>query len=59
MGTQPKSDLTDNRDGAYDAVNTEGLPQSDQPEENPPQPNLPEGLRRERKGPLNKNTGRN
>jgi hypothetical protein len=39
-----RSDLVDRRHGAEDAVTGE--------------PRLPEGLRRERKGPLNPSTGR-
>ena len=55
---QSRSDLRDTKDGVYDAVNREGLPRGDQPETDPLEPNLPEGLRRERKGPLDKDTGR-
>jgi hypothetical protein len=56
--TQSVSDLRDVKDGVYDAVNGDGLPRGDQPETDPSQPNLPEGLRRERKGPLDKDSGR-
>ncbi len=55
---QPDSDLRDVCDGVYDAVNKDGMPRGDQPETDPLQSNLPEGLRRERKGPLDKNAGR-
>lgn len=56
--TQAQEDLRDIQDGVYDAVNEDGLPRGDQPETQPLQPNLPEGLRRERKGPVNVSTGR-
>ena len=52
------SDLRDTRGGAYDsdpgerAMEEQGAPPSDI------DPATPEGLRRERKGPLNKTTGR-
>ncbi len=46
--SQSGSDLRDKRGGAFDTVN-------ESPDGNSP---LPEGLERERKGPLNKDTGR-
>ena len=55
---QATSDLRDTRGGAYDADPAERAKEEQGAPSSNSGPATPEGLRRERKGPLNKNTGR-
>lgn len=57
---QAKTDLVDNRRGAYDPVSKDGMPQSTQVTEALPgdEDILPEGLKRPRVGPDHKPVGK-